>query len=154
MQSLAHTQDGKYRNLLRELRSMGTAMVAFSGGLDSTFLLQAAHQALADDVLAVTLVTSFMPAGEIEEAQTTAQAMAVRHRLLKTPFPEALRSNPPDRCYRCKHSLFTRLWEVAATENIAHVLDGTNLDDLDDHRPGMKALGELGVKSPLLRWGQ
>lgn len=153
MMSPAHTQATKYRNLLRELRSLGRVAVAFSGGLDSTFLLHAARQALADDVLAVTLVTATMPAAEIKEAQATARAMHVRHLLLEAPFPEALRTNPPDRCYLCKLSLFTRLGEVAAAENIAHVLDGTNLDDLDDHRPGMKALGELGVKSPLLTEG-
>ncbi len=153
MMSPAYTQNKKYRNLLRELHSLGRAVVAFSGGLDSTFLLHAARQALADDVLAVTLVTSYMPATEIEEAKSTARAMHIRHLLLEAPFPEAIRTNPPERCYLCKHSLFTRLTEAAAAEKIAHVLDGTNMDDLDDHRPGMKALGELGVKSPLLAKG-
>jgi uncharacterized protein len=153
MQTAALTPDEKYRTLLRELRSMGKAVVAFSGGLDSTFLLHAAGKALAGDVLAVTLVTSYMVAAEIEEAKSLARAMSLRHLLLKAPFPEALRTNPPERCYLCKHSLFTRLAAVAASENIAHILDGTNVDDLDDHRPGMKALGELGVESPLLAAG-
>jgi pyridinium-3,5-biscarboxylic acid mononucleotide sulfurtransferase len=147
------TTDKKYRNLLRELRSMQRAVVAFSGGLDSTFLLHAARQALADDVLAVTIATAYMPESEIEEAKSTAQAMNIRHLLLDAPFPEEIRNNPPDRCYRCKRSLFTLLTEVAANEKTAHILDGTNLDDLDDYRPGLRALGELGVKSPLLTHG-
>lgn len=153
MMSSAQAKDQKYQNLLRELRAMGKAVVAFSGGLDSAFLLQAARQALKDGVLAVTCVTSYMPASEIEDARRTAQAMQARHLLLEAPFPEAMRANPPDRCYRCKRSLFTRLAEVAGSEHIAHVLDGTNLDDLDDYRPGLRALGELGVKSPLLTAG-
>ena len=149
----APNQDDKYRNLLRQLRSLRQVVVAFSGGLDSALLLHAARQALADHVLAVTLVTDYMPAAEIEDAKETARSMQVRHLLLETPFPEALRANPPDRCYLCKRSLFARLTETAADEHIAHVLDGTNLDDLDDYRPGMRALGELGVKSPLLTQG-
>jgi len=152
MSSSDATRD-KYRNLLRELRSMGKAVVAFSGGLDSTFLLHAAREALGDGVLAVTMATSYMPEAEIEEAKSAAQAMKVRHLLLTAPFPEAIRANPPDRCYICKQSLFTLLQDVAASENIAHVLDGTNLDDLDDYRPGLKALGELGIKSPMLTEG-
>lgn len=146
-------KDQKYRNLLRELRSMHKVVVAFSGGLDSTFLLHAARQALADDVLAVTIAADYTPEAEVEEAKRTARAIHVRHLLTAAPFPEELRDNPPDRCYRCKRSLFTLLREVAASEGIAHVLDGTNLDDLDDHRPGLRALGELGVESPLLKHG-
>ena len=101
------TKDKKYRDLLRELRSMQTVVVAFSGGLDSTFLLHAARQALADDVLAVTIATAYMPESEVEEAKGTAQAMNVRHLLVAAPFPEEIRNNPPDRCYLCKRSLFT-----------------------------------------------
>lgn len=148
-----HAKEMKYRNLLAELCSMKKVLVAFSGGLDSTFLLHAARQALGEDVLAVTLVTPFMPQSEIEDARQAAQAMQVRQLLLQAPFPEAIRTNPPERCYLCKHSLFTRLADLAAAESIPHVLDGTNLDDLDDYRPGLKALRELGVKSPLLAAG-
>lgn len=145
--------DTKYRNLLRELRSMRKIAVAFSGGLDSTFLLHAARQALADDVLAVTVAAPFMPESEIEDALSAAQAMKVRHLLVEAPFPEPLRANPPDRCYLCKRTLFSLLKDVAMREKCTHVLDGTNLDDLDDYRPGLKALGELGIKSPLLTEG-
>jgi uncharacterized protein len=143
-------KDEKYRNLLGSLGPMGKAVVAFSGGLDSSFLLHAARQALGDGVLAVTLVTAYMPQSEIEEAKKFARDMRVRHLALAVPFPEALRDNPPQRCYLCKLGLFSLIKDLAAGEAIAHVLDGTNLDDLDDYRPGLKALGELDVVSPLL----
>jgi len=143
-------KDEKYRNLLGSLGPMGKAVVAFSGGLDSSFLLHAARQALGDGVLAVTLVTAYMPQSEIEEAKRFARDMSVRHLALAVPFPEALRDNPPQRCYLCKLGLYSLIKKLAAGEAIAHVLDGTNLDDLDDYRPGLKALGELGVVSPLL----
>ncbi|WP_243359506.1 ATP-dependent sacrificial sulfur transferase LarE [Fundidesulfovibrio terrae] len=148
-----HTTEKKYRDLLGELRSMKKALVAFSGGVDSTFLLHAARQALDENVLAVSIATPYIPVPEIEDARSVAQAMNVRHLVVEVPFPEPLRANPPDRCYLCKLSLFTLLQDVAAREKIAHVLDGTNLDDLDDYRPGLRALGELGVKSPLLTSG-
>ncbi|KAF0234417.1 MAG: hypothetical protein FD177_798 [Desulfovibrionaceae bacterium] len=147
------TKDEKYRDLLDGLHSLERVVVAFSGGLDSTFLLHAARQALRDGVLAVTISTSYMAQAEIEEAASAAQAMQAAHRVLDVPFPELLRDNPPERCYLCKKALFTLLTKVAAAENIGHVLDGTNLDDLDDYRPGLRALGELGVKSPLLTAG-
>jgi uncharacterized protein len=143
-------KEEKYRNLLGALRSMKMAVVAFSGGLDSTFLLHAARQALGDEVLAVTLATPYMSKADIVEAQAAVEDMGVRHLLLEIPFPEVIRTNPPDRCYLCKKALFTLILDVAASENIVNILDGTNLDDLGDHRPGMKALSELGIKSPLL----
>jgi len=147
------TSGEKYQDLLDSLRSMGKAVVAFSGGLDSTFLLHAARQALGGNVLAVTIVTPYMPEAEIEEAVHAAKAMQARHLLLTAAIPEAILNNPPERCYLCKRSLFTMMMETAAREGIGHVLDGTNLDDLGDYRPGLKALGELGVASPLLAAG-
>lgn len=147
------TKDDKYRNLLDGLRSMQRAVVAFSGGLDSTFLLYAARQAMGDGVLGVTISTPYMAQAEVEEARNAAQAMQAAHRVLDVPFPELLRDNPPERCYLCKKALFSLLGQVAADNTIEHVLDGTNLDDLDDYRPGLRALGELGVKSPLLTAG-
>jgi uncharacterized protein len=153
MTPAAASPEAKYAELLRELRCLGRAVVAFSGGLDSALLLYAARQALADDVLAVTLVTPYMPASEIADAKDLARALGVRHLALEVPFPEVLRDNPPERCYLCKRALFGRLLETAAAEKIAHVLDGSNVDDLDDYRPGMKAVAELGVISPLLAQG-
>lgn len=151
--SRAPTPHDGYRQLLLGLGREGPALVAFSGGLDSTFLLHAASQALGEDVLAVTLATPYMPKAELAEATETARLMGVRHLLLDVPFPEILRANPPERCYLCKRELFQRLFDLAKSEGLARVLDGTNLDDLGDHRPGLRALAELGVRSPLLDAG-
>ncbi|QJT08732.1 ATP-dependent sacrificial sulfur transferase LarE [Oceanidesulfovibrio marinus] len=148
-----HNPDARYKSLLQSLREMDAAVVAFSGGLDSTFLLHAARQALQDNVLAVTLATPYMSKAEIEEAKCAARAMGARHEIIELPFPESIRTNPADRCYLCKHSLFSHLMEMARKKGIGHVLDGTNLDDLGDYRPGLKALRELGVESPLLAAG-
>ncbi|MFP5222558.1 MAG: ATP-dependent sacrificial sulfur transferase LarE [Acidobacteriota bacterium] len=153
MKTSDRTRADKYRTLLGGLRTLGKAVIAFSGGLDSTFLLHAARQALGDGVLAVTISTSYMAEAEVEEAERAARAMQAAHRIVEVPFPEVLRDNPPERCYICKKALFSLLAQVAAAEEIGHVLDGTNLDDLDDYRPGLRALGELGVKSPLLTAG-
>jgi len=147
----------KFDALLGELRTLGKAAVAFSGGLDSTFLLRAAAEALSSgpdgNVLAVTVSTPYTPRAEIELAGRAARTMGVRHLVLESPVPEAIRDNPPERCYLCKKILFGLMRQAAGNEGVAHLLDGTNLDDLGDYRPGMRALGELGVRSPLLTSG-
>ncbi len=143
----------RYRRLLAELTGLKRAMLAFSGGLDSSFLLHAASRALGEGVTAVTLDTPYAPRAEIAEAAALARNLGVRHVVLAVPFPEVLRDNPPERCYLCKKALFAKLLELAAGQGIAHILDGTNQDDLGDYRPGMRALAELGVVSPLLAAG-
>jgi uncharacterized protein len=140
----------KYERLIAQLKSLKSCMIAFSGGLDSTFLLWAAHDALKDGVTAVTLSTPYMPAWEIREATDIAAKMGIRHKLITLPIIDEIRFNPDDRCYRCKRHLFGVLKEEAHREGIHHVLDGTNADDLRDYRPGMKALKELHITSPLL----
>ncbi|MFW5490670.1 MAG: ATP-dependent sacrificial sulfur transferase LarE [Desulfovibrio sp.] len=143
----------KYALLLENLRAMKKVLVAFSGGLDSALLLHAAHQALPEGLLVVTFSLPYSPGVEVAEAQAMAKAMGVEHRLLKMEIPDVVRDNPPDRCYHCKRLLFEGLFEIARAEGIAHVLDGTNVDDLADYRPGRRALEELGVESPLLDAG-
>ena len=145
--------DAKHEALLARLASVGRAVVAFSGGLDSTLLLFAAGQALGDGALAVTIAAPYSPRHELADAREMAKAFGVRHRVIDVALPEELRHNPPERCYLCKKALFARLLDIARAEGASRVLDGTNLDDLDDHRPGFKALAELGVASPLLEAG-
>ena len=132
---------------------MESIAVACSGGLDSSLLLAAAHQALGERVLALTVQTPYMSSHEIGDARTLAAGLGVRHQVLEWPIPEEITHNPPDRCYRCKRTLFAELKTIAAAEGCAWLADGTNRDDLDDYRPGMRALRELGIRSPLLETG-
>ncbi|EKO40983.1 MAG: TIGR00268 family protein [Solidesulfovibrio magneticus str. Maddingley MBC34] len=146
-------RDSRHRRLLADLAGLKSAVLAFSGGLDSSFLLHAACQAMGEGLTAVTLDTPYAPRAELAEAAELARSLGARHVVLPVPFPEVLRNNPPERCYLCKKALFAKLLELATNQGIAHVLDGANLDDLDDYRPGMRALAELGIVSPLLAAG-
>ncbi len=145
----------RYEALLAGIREMGAAVIAFSGGVDSAFLLYAAREALGDRVLAVTATSPTYPRSEREEAVRLAREWGVRHRLvesdeLKIPgFSE----NPPDRCYHCKKELFGILAAIARDEGYAAVCDGSNADDIRDFRPGRRAARELSVRSPLLENG-
>jgi len=143
----------KYERLKADLVSLESGLVAFSGGLDSTLLLKAAQDALGGKVTAVTVSTSYMPQREIQEARDIAAGMGVIHRLLEMPLMENMRFNPPDRCYRCKKQMLVLLMEDAEKSGIQIVLDGTNADDLEDYRPGIKALRERGILSPFLVHG-
>ena len=130
-------------------------MVALSGGVDSAFLLKVASQVLGSGVVAVTAVSPLRHRREVEEAEELAKEMGAR--LLKLQTDElsdpAFRDNPPERCYLCKKALFLRVLRVASEEGIREVADGSNLDDLQGDRPGMQALRELGIRSPLLEVG-
>jgi len=143
-------ENNDYRRLTDSLRQMKVVAVAFSGGADSTLLLAAACDALGDRVMAFTVVTPYMERQEIADALALAAELDVRHELVEMDIPENMESNPRDRCYICKRALFERILERARDAGFPRVLDGSNLDDLNDYRPGLRALRELGIASPLL----
>lgn len=140
----------KYKGLVEYLKSLGSVVVAFSGGVDSTFLLRAAKEALGDKVIAVTVVSPYIPKWEIEEAVAITKNMKIQHKFIEVPIIEEIRLNPKERCYLCKKNIFSMIKEEARKENMDFVLDGTNADDTKDYRPGIRALKELNIKSPLL----
>ncbi len=140
----------KFNNLIAYLKDLENAAIAFSGGVDSTFLVFAAQKALGDKVLALTINTPYVANWEIEEAQAITKELNVHHEVITLPILDAIKLNPKDRCYLCKKELFTRLKQKATEHGFSAILDGTNFDDTNDIRPGLKALKELGVKSPLL----
>ena len=142
---------GKLDALRSALRDFGSAAVAFSAGVDSTFLLRVAHEALGDRVVAVTARSRSFPAREIDEAAAFCLAEGVRHVILDSEELDVpgFAENPPDRCYHCKKALFGKMLDFARENGLAAVLEGSNLDDDGDYRPGRRAIRELGVRCPL-----
>ena len=137
--------------LLSTLSGYGRVAVAYSGGVDSAVVAQAAHLALGDRAIAVTAVSESHAAGELEEAEALARKIGIKHRAIRTEEfadPNYLRNNP-DRCYFCKSELYGRLGGLLATLNVDVIASGANVDDAGEHRPGMRAAAENGVRHPL-----
>ena len=147
--------DEKWDRLRSLLREMKLAVLAYSGGVDSSVLLRAASEVLGPNLIAVTAISETYPPAELEPAKRFAASLGVRHRILATEelTRDEFSRNEPDRCYHCKQELFGKLRQIADAEGIAYILDGTNIDDLRDHRPGRKAAGEFSVRSPLAEAG-
>ena len=145
----------KLQDLVGIIEEMGSLLVAYSGGVDSTLLLKVAKEVLGDGVVAATAKSPTYPESEYEQAKTMAGKLGVKHLTVSTEElarPEFFQ-NPPDRCYHCKRELFGRLRKLANEEGLNWVADGTNCDDLGDFRPGMKAALEMEVRSPLKEAG-
>ena len=159
MVKVIETLDAELQNKLSKLESyikdLGSLAVGFSGGVDSSFLLAVASQVLGDKVIAVTGADASVPERELKEAKAFCKERGIRH-IVCTVDPlkeEGYRHNSPDRCYFCKHGIFTEVKKIAEENGIEYMAEGSNMDDIGDYRPGLKAAAELSVKSPLRECG-
>ena len=141
----------KFQLLKDNMKKRGSAAIAFSGGVDSTFLVRVAHEVLGDKLIAITATSSTYPERELKEAIKYAEDMGVKHKIISSEELdiEGFASNPKNRCYYCKKELFSKIKEVAKENGVEYVFDGANYDDIGDYRPGMQAARELEVISPL-----
>lgn len=145
----------KYDELQKYIKSLESVAVAFSSGVDSTFLLYAAIEALGDKVIAVTASSESFPERELKESIDYCGQRGVKHVVFNSAelSIEGFSHNPPNRCYLCKREIFTKILEIAQDEGMKEVVEGSNLDDNGDYRPGLVAVKELGIKSPLRHIG-
>lgn len=145
----------KYNQLIDYLKGLDSVAVAFSGGVDSTFLLYAAKEALGSNLIAVTARSLSFPERELKEAIQFASDHNIKHSIVDSEELDidGFSSNPKNRCYLCKSELFTKIQEIATEKNIAAVLEASNSDDNGDYRPGLIAVKELGIHSPLRQVG-
>lgn len=147
--------DEKNKKLQEYLNGLGNLAVAFSGGVDSTFLLESAREALGDNVIAVTARSATYPERELSGAHEFCLSHHIRHEIIMSEELdiEGYRLNPPDRCYLCKKELFAKIEQAAQKYGIKNIAEGSNCDDLGDFRPGMRAVAEMKVLSPLREAG-
>ena len=144
--------DEKYENLTQLIGGMGRTLIAFSGGVDSTFLAKVAKETIGRDAVAVTALSPTYPATELEEAKVYAAEIGIEHRLIETHEleREEYAVNNPDRCFHCKKELFTEMQVIAQEEGFDTIIYGGIMDDLGDHRPGMEAAEMLDARAPLV----
>lgn len=153
--SIPQVTQRKFDELKAVLLEMGSALVAFSGGVDSTFLVKVTQDVLGDRIFAVIASSESYPKTETQGAIELANKLNIPHMVIRTrelDNPD-FSNNPPDRCYHCKTELFSRLKEIAAEKGLSVVIDGSNFDDMGDYRPGLLACEELGIRSPLKEVG-
>ena len=155
MEELEAKTKEKINGLKKHLEQLGSLAVGFSGGVDSSFLLAVAHEVLGERVIAVTAVDASIPERELKEAEAFCDEQGIRHIVCRVdPMQEeGYRKNGPERCYFCKRMVFSKIKAVADENDIAFVGEGSNMDDLSDYRPGLKAVEELSVRSPLREAG-
>ena len=145
----------KLNQLKTILRDMGSVVVAYSGGIDSTFVLKVAHDQLHEKAIGITAVSPTFPAIELEAAERMAREIGAQHEIAQTDqlAIDDFVKNDANRCFHCKTDLYQLLGTIRESHGVTYVVDGTNLDDLGDDRPGIKAAREWGVRSPLVEAG-
>ncbi|MDZ7739490.1 MAG: ATP-dependent sacrificial sulfur transferase LarE [Bacteroidales bacterium] len=145
--------NNKIEKIYSSFNSGDNILVAFSGGVDSSFLLYVLKTFSDVNVSAVTIKTPYIPQWEVDEAINFCKSLDINHSIIQMPLHKSIIMNPDDRCYRCKSILFNKIREYAAAGGFNIIADGSNADDKKDYRPGMKALTELDITSPLLEAG-
>lgn len=147
--------NSKLEQLEKYLKSLESVVVAFSSGVDSTFLLKVAHDTLGDNAIAVTAKSCSFPNRELNEAIEFCKKENIKHIIVESEELEiaGFKNNPPNRCYLCKKELFGKIQSIAKENGIKNIIEGSNLDDEGDYRPGMQAIKELNIKSPLRELG-